>query len=88
MQESTTATVSSSVSLHSLQCERELRKAVGKGRLYVREMIGVIQLKKYRVMKKRYSDDNGNKELQQRMQEIVQKAVGEVVGGEGGEKKA
>ena len=37
-------------------CEREIRKAVGKGRYMIREMIGVIQLKKYRTMKKRYSD--------------------------------
>jgi hypothetical protein len=80
---------SPSIPLHSLRCERELRKAVGKGRLYVREMIGVIQLKKYRVMKKRYGDDNDSKELQQRMQEIVQQAVGAVVvGGGGGEKKS
>jgi len=36
------------------QCEKELRKAVGKGRYMVREMIGMIQFKKYRAMKKRY----------------------------------
>mmetsp|Transcript_29672 Transcript_29672/g.48964 ORF Transcript_29672/g.48964 Transcript_29672/m.48964 type:complete len:142 (-) Transcript_29672:427-852(-) len=59
------------------QCERETRKAVGKGRFYVREMIGVIQLKKYRTMKKRYnSNDNDNEALQKRMQEIVQDAIG------------
>jgi hypothetical protein len=39
------------------ECERELRKAVGKGRYMVREMIGLIQLKKYRSMKKRYDKD-------------------------------
>lgn len=38
-------------------CERELRKAVARGRFMVREMIGVIQLKKYRTMKQRYGDD-------------------------------
>jgi len=37
-------------------CERELRKAVGKGRFMIREMIGVIQLKKYRSLKRRYGD--------------------------------
>lgn len=37
-------------------CEREIRKAVGKGRYMIREMIGIIQLKKYRAMKKRYSN--------------------------------
>ena len=34
--------------------EKELRKAVGKGRYAIREMIGVIQLKKYRTMRRRY----------------------------------
>jgi hypothetical protein len=38
-------------------CERELRKAVGKGRYMIREMMGVIQLKKYRTMKRRYDDN-------------------------------
>lgn len=44
----------------SRKCEKELRNAVGKGRMMVREMTGVIQLKKYRSMKRRY-DDNDNK---------------------------
>lgn len=44
-------------SLEAPGCEKELRKAVGKGRCMVREMIGVIQLKKYRTMKRRYSED-------------------------------
>lgn len=46
------------------ECEREIRKAVGKGRYMVREMIGVIQLKKYRAMKQRYDgkeNDNSAK---------------------------
>mmetsp|Transcript_12817 Transcript_12817/g.15682 ORF Transcript_12817/g.15682 Transcript_12817/m.15682 type:complete len:110 (+) Transcript_12817:511-840(+) len=34
--------------------EKELRKAVGRGRYAIREMIGVIQLKKYRTMRRRY----------------------------------
>ena len=41
-------------------CEKELRKAVARGRFMVREMIGVIQLKKYRTMKRRYDIDNTN----------------------------
>lgn len=36
------------------ECEKEIRKAVGKGRYMVKEMIGVIQLKKYRTLMKRY----------------------------------
>lgn len=43
-------------------CERELRKAVGKGKYMIREMIGVIQLKKYRSLRQRY-DDSGNNEI-------------------------
>lgn len=34
--------------------ERELRKAIGRGRYAIREMVGVIQLKKYRTMRRRY----------------------------------
>lgn len=41
-------------------CERELRKAVGKGRYMIREMIGVIQLKKYRSLRQRYDDTDHN----------------------------
>lgn len=41
-------------------CERELRKAVGKGRYMIREMIGVIQLKKYRSLRRRYDDSDLN----------------------------
>lgn len=37
-----------------LRYDKEIRKAVGRGRYAIREMIGVIQLKKYRTMKKRY----------------------------------
>ena len=39
-------------------CEAELRKAVGRGRFMVREMIGVIQLKKYRTLKQRYTKND------------------------------
>lgn len=46
------------------ECEKQIRKAVGKGRFFVREMMGVIQLKKYRAMKKRYDDDtDGNSSM-------------------------
>lgn len=38
----------------SKACEEELLRAVYRGRHMVREMIGVIQLKKYRAMKERY----------------------------------
>lgn len=48
------------VSLESPLCEKELRKAVARGRFMVREMIGVIQLKKYRTMKRRYDNNSDN----------------------------
>ncbi len=37
-----------------IRYEKEMRKAVGRGRYAIREMIGVIQLKKYRAMRRRY----------------------------------
>ena len=54
-------------------CERELRKAVGKGRYMIREMIGVIQLKKYRSLKRCYGDsDQNNVAMLQKMLAKVQ----------------
>jgi hypothetical protein len=38
----------------STACEREIRRAVAKGRHMVNEMAGVARLKKYRAMKERY----------------------------------
>ena len=43
-------------SLSSERCEREIRKSVGRGRHMIREMVGIIQLKKYRVMRSRYGE--------------------------------
>jgi hypothetical protein len=56
-------TVATPKKMHSKEfpnpnCERELRKAVGKGRYMIREMIGIIQLKKYRSLKRRYGDSD------------------------------
>ena len=42
-----------------LRDEREIRKAVGQGRYACREMIALIQLKRYRAMKKRYGAKEG-----------------------------
>ena len=36
-------------------CETEILRAVAKGRHMIREMKGVIQLKKYRTLKQRYT---------------------------------
>jgi hypothetical protein len=46
-----------------------LRTKVAKGRFMLREMVGVIQLKKYRAMKRRYYDDR-DEELQGKMREL------------------
>jgi hypothetical protein len=37
-----------------LKDEIEIKRAVNKGRYMTKELIGVIQLKKYRTLKKRY----------------------------------
>jgi hypothetical protein len=58
-------------SLSSQNCEKELHKAVGKGRFMVREMIGIIQLKKYRTMKQRY--DQPFEDLTVAMQRLEEK---------------
>ena len=38
----------------ALATEQEIKRAVGHGRWYLREIIGVIKLGKYRAMKRRY----------------------------------
>lgn len=38
--------------------EVEIKRAVKRGRWMVRELIGVIQLKKYRTLKQRYTPDD------------------------------
>lgn len=40
-----------------LKSEADIKRAVHEGRWWVKEMQGVIQLKKYRTMKQRYVDD-------------------------------
>jgi hypothetical protein len=52
------------INIHSKECEKELRKAVGKGRYMIREMIGVIQLKKYRSMKRSYDNSSSSSAAQ------------------------
>ena len=56
--------------------EVELKKKVAKGRFMLREMVGVIQLKKYRVMKSRYIDDDPNA-VERRMENLVAAAARE-----------
>ena len=36
----------------------QIKRAIAYGRYMVKEMIGVVQLKKYRTMKKRYVPDD------------------------------
>lgn len=38
-----------------LKTEIEIKRAVARGRYMVRELVGVIKLKKYRTLKKRYA---------------------------------
>ena len=44
----------------SPECQEELYHAVNRGRRMVKEMIGVIQLKKYRAMKQRYDSSSSD----------------------------
>lgn len=37
-----------------LESERDIKRAVARGRYMVRELEGVVKLKKYRTLKKRY----------------------------------
>lgn len=53
----------------STQCQEELYYAVNRGRFMVKEMIGVIKLKKYRAMKQRYGDSPGET-LEQAMERV------------------
>jgi hypothetical protein len=56
--------------LQSKACQQELNKAVARGRHMVREMEGVIQLKKYRAMKKRYGQPAEDPAIRQAMQRL------------------
>lgn len=47
----------------NLTSESDIKRAVHEGRWWVREMVGAIQLRKYRVMKKRYYDAKDNEGL-------------------------
>lgn len=63
-----------STPIDSSECDRQLRKAVGRGRHMVNEMIGIIQLKKYRVMKQRYGTSSNN-ELSQKMEDLARQGT-------------
>jgi hypothetical protein len=54
-------------------CEEEILHAVNKGRFMVKEMVGVIKLKKYRAMKQRY--ESKPDEEQRQANDIMQKAM-------------
>jgi hypothetical protein len=50
----------------------ELYHAVHRGRHMIKEMIGIIQLHKYRTMKKRYPNDKQvDEEVQNRMNQLL-----------------
>jgi hypothetical protein len=54
--DNTSVVTTGMANIQSKQCEEEILFAVHKGRCFVKEMIGVIQLKKYRTMKQRYGE--------------------------------
>ena len=49
--------------------EEELLRAVHKGRAAVKEMMGVIQLKKYRTLKQRYDNPQDVSSIMERLEE-------------------
>jgi hypothetical protein len=60
-----------SIQLDDRDCHEELLRGVNRGRKMVKEMVGIIQLKKYRAMKQRYDSgiDNSVQEAMQRLEE-------------------
>ena len=53
------------------KCEKEIRLAVGRGRKMVNEMVGVIQLKKYRTMRRRYGEGNDLEAEERRLRDAI-----------------
>ena len=60
------------VQLGNPACQEEILFAVNKGRWMVKEMIGVIKLKKYRAMKQRYGSGS-DPTIQKAMDELEEK---------------
>lgn len=54
----------------SKECEEQIVHAVARGRQVVREMIGVIQLKKYRTIRQRYNSNHLSIHLREAMDEL------------------
>lgn len=59
----------------SAECQEEILFAVHRGRHMVKEMIGIIQLKKYRTLKKRY--DSEERDYLEAMDSLEKKATTE-----------
>ena len=53
------------------KCDKEIRLAVGRGRKMVNEMVGVIQLKKYRTMRRRYGEGNDLDAEERRLRDAI-----------------
>lgn len=56
--------------------EVEIKRAVKRGRWMVRELIGVIQLKKYRTLKQRYELEDRQAAELARLQALAQEKFG------------
>lgn len=53
------------------KCEKEIRLAAGRGRKMINEMVGVIQLKKYRAMRRRYGEGNDLEAEEKRLRDAI-----------------
>jgi len=61
------------VQLNDKSCQEELMFAIHRGRTMVQEMIGVIQLKKYRAMRARYDESDPADTLERAMEKLENK---------------
>ena len=72
------STSNTTASIDEAKCEKEIRLAVGRGRKMVNEMVGVVQLKKYRTMRRRYGQGNDvdaeEKRIRDAIAQLAQKA--------------
>jgi hypothetical protein len=57
-----------------LRDEDDILRAIAKGRWWVKELIGVVQLKKYRSLRARYGNTYTDAELEARLGEVAKAA--------------
>ncbi len=56
-----------------LREEEDIMRAVAKGRWWVKELIGVVQLKKYRTLRQRYDGSGAARSVEEAEQAVEQR---------------